>query len=65
MVSHPAVVDSYCKLYFTTLVNLQDEQKVAHTIRLLTGKALTWATSVLDKEGENIANYNHFIQLLR
>lgn len=54
-----------CSLYFSTMPEIPEEHKIAKFLSLLTGKALRWATAVLNQGGKPIGSYELFLSLFK
>lgn len=52
-----------CSLYYTGQVGINNQQKIAQFLNLLSDKALKWATPVWEKGGESLSSYNCFIKI--
>lgn len=52
-----------CSLYFANYEGMSKRHKVSHFMNLLTGKALKWATAMLEQGGEHVSSHEQFPEL--
>ncbi|XP_060795401.1 vitamin K epoxide reductase complex subunit 1 isoform X2 [Neoarius graeffei] len=54
-----------CSLFFSTLTNVMEEQKVAQFSNHLTGKAIKWVSSIWNRGGKLTSSYDRFVEMFK